>query len=505
MAVDEIVNEMICLEENKPVRIILDDLEQPDNVKKAIEQGFQETLQLLNFKNSAYDIMRRWYIDGRLYFHAIIDENKTADGIKELRYIDPRKIRKVREIERKKVKGGSPGVDSVITGDATLQITKNEYYIYSEKGFSIGNRQNQGPATTGLRIAKDAIVQSTSGLTDSTGSMVLGFLHKAIKPLNQLRTLEDASVIYRLARAPERRVWYIDVGNLPKMKAEQYVRDIMVKHKNKLVYDANSGEIRDDRKFMTMLEDYWLPRRDGKGTEVDTLPPGTSFDQISDILYFQKKFYNSLNVPVNRLSPDDKFSNDIIATGITREEIKFGKFIARMRNRFSLLFTKVLEKQLVLKHIMTIEDFQRISKFFRYDYAKDSYFVELKDAQILNGRVELAHAMIDLVGRYYSNTWLRKNVLKQTDEDIEENDDQIAEESMNPQYNMAGEMGPSAGGILGDMALGGESGGPGSDKGGTAPGGQSPESGVKKATPGSPGKSNPKLKSLKNISQKLAS
>ena len=428
-AIDEIVNESINLEENDPVKIILDDLEQPDNVKKIIEEIFKEVLQLLDFRHSAYDVYRRWYIDGRLYFHAIIDETHPEQGLQEVRYIDPRKIRKIREVERKRVRGGAPGIDNVMAGEAVLSQTKNEYYIYSEKGFNVANSRLTGPATTGLRIAKDSIVHVTSGLTDAAGTMVLSYLHKAIKPLNQLRTLEDAAVIYRLARAPERRVWYIDVGNLPKMKAEQYVRDIMVKHKNRLVYDQASGEIRDDRKFMTMLEDYWLPRRDGRGTEVDTLPPGTSFDQISDIYYFQKKLYNSLYVPVTRLNPEDKFSLGI-ATEVTRDEVKFGKFISRMRNRFSQLFTKMLEKQLVLKQVMTLEDFQRISKFFRFDFAKDSYFTELKDSQIQQGRNDVAMGMMGgLVGRFYSNKWLRKNILKQSDEDIEEMDMEIAEET----------------------------------------------------------------------------
>jgi hypothetical protein len=420
-AVDEIVNEMVSLDEKELVKIDLDGLDIPANVKKAIHEEFKNCLNILDFRRHAYEIMRRWYIDGRLYYHKVIDETDPKAGIKELRYIDPRKIRKVREVVKKRVRGGQQG-------DPVMTKTQNEYYIFNDKGFNYGNKTT-GPATAGLKIAKDTILHVTSGLTDTNGTMVLSYLHKAIKPLNQLRTLEDALVIYRIARAPERRVWYIDVGNLPKMKAEQYIRDMMVKHKNRLIYDAESGNIRDDRKFMTMLEDYWLARRDGgKGTEVTTLAGGQTLGQMDDVLYFQKKFYQTLNVPVNRLNSDALFSLGR-ATEVTRDELKFSRFINRMRGKFAEIFTKMLETQLVLKQILTIEDFNNIAADIKYDFAKDNYFTELKDGEIMDNRMNLARNMQDMVGKYYSQEWLRKNVLQQSEDDIKEMDDQIIAET----------------------------------------------------------------------------
>lgn len=420
-AVDEIVNETMAIDEKEIVKIDLDQLEIQDNIKKAIRDEFRNILNILDFNRHAYEIYRRWYVDGRLYYHVLIDDKDPKAGIKEVRYIDPRKIRKVREISKKRVRGGQ-------SNEAVIAKTQNEYYIYNEKGFNYGNK-TVGPTTTGLKIAKDTIVHVTSGLTDTNGTMVLSYLHKAIKALNQLRTLEDALVIYRLARAPERRIWYIDTGNLPKMKAEQYVRDIMVKHKNRLIYDADTGNVRDDRKFMTMLEDYWLPRRDGgKGTEVTTLPGGQTLGQMDDVLYFQKKFFQTLNVPVNRLNSDALFSLGR-ATEVTRDELKFARFISRLRDKFAMLFTKMLEKQLVLKGIMTIEDFENISPDFKYDFSKDNYFTELKDGEIIDNRINLARNLQDMVGKYYSQEWLRKNILQQTDDDIEEQDKLIEEET----------------------------------------------------------------------------
>lgn len=420
-AVDEIVNEMVSLDEKELVKIDLDGLDIPANVKKAIREEFKNCLNILDFRRHAYEIMRRWYIDGRLYYHKVIDETDPKAGIKELRYIDPRKIRKVREVVKKRVRGGQQG-------DPVMTKTQNEYYIFNDKGFNYGNKTT-GPATAGLKIAKDTILHVTSGLTDTNGTMVLSYLHKAIKPLNQLRTLEDALVIYRIARAPERRVWYIDVGNLPKMKAEQYIRDMMVKHKNRLIYDAESGNIRDDRKFMTMLEDYWLARRDGgKGTEVTTLAGGQTLGQMDDVLYFQKKFYQTLNVPVNRLNSDALFSLGR-ATEVTRDELKFSRFINRMRGKFAEIFTKMLETQLVLKQILTIEDFNNIAADIKYDFAKDNYFTELKDGEIMDNRMNLARNMQDMVGKYYSQEWLRKNILQQSEDDIKDMDDQIIAET----------------------------------------------------------------------------
>jgi hypothetical protein len=420
-AVDEIVNETISIDEKVIVSINLDNLDISDTLKKAINDEFENCLNILDFQKHAYEICRRWYIDGRLYYHVIIDDKDVKAGIKEIRYIDPRKIRKIREVTKRKVRGGADA-------EAVIQRVQNEYFIFNDKGFNYGNK-TVGPATTGLKIAKDSIIHITSGLTDTNGTMVLSYLHKAIKALNQLRTLEDALVIYRLARAPERRVWYIDVGNLPKMKAEQYLRDIMVKHKNRLIYDASSGEVRDDRKFMTMLEDYWLPRREGgRGTEVTTLPGGQTLGQMDDVLYFQKKFLQTLSVPVNRLNSDALFSLGR-ATEVTRDELKFARFISRLRNKFAILFTNMLEKQLVLKQIMSIEDFHNIQQDIKYDFAKDNYFTELKDAEVIENRINLARNVQDMVGKYYSHEWVRKTILQQTDPDIKENDEQIEEET----------------------------------------------------------------------------
>lgn len=416
-AVDEIVNESIAIDEEHVVQINLEELKIADNIKKIIRDEFNNCLNLLEFNKFGYEIYRRWYIDGRLYYHVVIDENDPKTGIKELRYVDPRKIRKVREVQKRKIQANNPG-------DAVVTKTVNEYFIFNDKGFNFGNKA-VGPSTTGLKIAKDSILHCVSGLTDNQGTMVLSYLHKAIKPLNQLRTLEDALVIYRLARAPERRIWYIDVGNLPKMKAEQYVRDIMVKHKNRLIYDAQTGDIRDDRKFMTMLEDYWLPRREGgRGTEVTTLPGGQTLGQMDDVLYFQKKFLNALNVPVSRLNSDALFSLGR-ATEITRDELKFVRFITRLRGRFSQLFSKMLEKQLILKGITTPEDWSKIVDDIKFDFAKDNYFGELKDAEILEGRINQARNIQDMVGKYYSHDWVRKNILQQSDDDISQQDKEI--------------------------------------------------------------------------------
>ncbi len=428
-AVDEIVNESIAIDEEDVVSIVLDNLTVSDKVKKAIRDEFNNVLNILNFQSRAYEIYRRWYIDGRIYYHVVIDEKDVKAGIKEVRYIDPRKIRKVREVAKKRVPGGEGG-------EAVVPRVQNEYFIFNDKGFNYGNK-TVGPTTTGMKIAKDSIVYVTSGLTDTQGTMVLSYLHKSIKSINQLRTLEDALVIYRLARAPERRIWYIDVGNLPKMKAEQYVRDIMVKHKNRLIYNGDTGEVRDDRKFMTMLEDYWLPRREGgRGTEVTTLPGGQTLGQMDDVLYFQKKLFQTLNVPVNRLNSDALFSLGR-ATEVTRDELKFSKFISRLRGRFSMLFTSLLEKQLVLKGIMSIEDWQNIAPDVKFDFAKDNYFTELKDTEIIQNRAQLMMTVEQggLIGKYYSHTWARKNILHQSDDVIEEQDEQIAEEQNDPRWN----------------------------------------------------------------------
>jgi len=431
MAIDDIVNDSIVNEENiKTVEIILDDVKIANNVKKAITTEFDNIMGLLDFNSHSYDIFRKWYVDGRLYYHLIIDEKKVADGIKEIRYIDPRKIRKIREVQKKRDKQNGPDA-------SVVQQTKAEYYIYNDKGFQArAGAQAAMGTTSGLRIAKDSIVYVTSGLTDRDGTMVLSYLHKAIKPMNQLRALEDATLIYRLSRAPERLIFYVDVGNLPKLKAEQYLRDMMTKYKNRLVYDANTGEVRDDRKFMTMLENYWLPRREGaRGTEITTLPAGQNLGELDDVLYFQKRLFKSLNVPVGRIDSESGAFSIGRESEVTREEVKFARFVDRLRQKFSNLFLGCLEKQLILKGIIAPEEWDQFSKLIRFKYARDNYFAELKESEILNGRLSTLQQIDQFAGKYYSHEWIRKNVLQQTDEEIEEIDDQIKLEATLPQYS----------------------------------------------------------------------
>ena len=414
-AIDDIVNEMIAYDADEDlVKLNLDGLKYSDAVKNRMRKEFNDVLSLFDFNNSAYEICRRWYIDGRMYYHAMIDEERPEQGIQEIRYIDPRRLRKVREVARRpaKDKGG---------GGVTVLKTKGEYYIYNERGFQLKNTtmstSGYTPAT-GIRIAADSIISCTSGLMDPTNTMVLSYLHKAIKPLNQLRTLEDASVIYRLSRAPERRIFYIDVGSLPKAKAEQYLRDMMVKHKNKLVYDASTGEIRDDRKFMTMLEDFWLPRREGgRGTEITTLPGGQNLGQMEDVEYFLNKLYKSLNVPTSRLQSDSNF-NMGRSTEITRDELKFGKFVDRLRLRFSMLLWAALSKQLVLKRVISEEEVPDIWDKIKFEFAHDNFFVELKDTEIMRERMNLLEQIDPFVGKYFSSDWVKRRILRQDDEEI---------------------------------------------------------------------------------------
>lgn len=412
-AIDDVINEAIVGDEDGyPVDIVLDDIEElSEQMKERIREEFESTLALLNFNNRAYDIFRNWYVDGRLYYHVMIDEKKPKEGIQELRFIDPRKIKKVRVEKKNRNQEGNKEV---------LNKKYLEYFVYSAKGVNAGNQ--------GVKIAPDAIAYCHSGVLDQKNTMILSHLHKAIKPLNQLRMLEDATVIYRLARAPERRIFYIDVGNLPKAKAEQYLRDMMIKHKNKLVYDANTGEVRDDRKFLTMLEDYWLPRREGgKGTEITTLPGGQNLGEIEDVLYFRKKLYESLNVPTSRLESDGQF-NLGRASEITRDELKFSKFIGRLRYRFSELFHILLEKQLLLKGVITKEEWKEIKSKVTYDFHEDNHFTELKNAEILRERLNTLRELDEYVGRYYSMEWVRKNVLMQTEDEIDEIDKQMDKE-----------------------------------------------------------------------------
>ena len=430
MAIDDIVNDTIVNNpDEKTVQLNLDDIEYTDKIKKMIQAEFDNILELLYFNSLSYDVFRRWYVDGRLYYHIIIDEKNPNQGIQELRYIDPRKIRKIKEIKKKKIKANS---NVTVTEDGA------EYYIFNDKGFQKTAGNNTGYVSNsqqGLKIAKDSICHVTSGLLNVNGDLVVSHLHKAIKPLNQLRTMEDSLVIYRISRAPERRIFYIDVGNLPKMKAEQYLRDIMTRFKNRLVYDSSTGEVRDDRKFMTMLEDFWLPRREGgKGTEITTLPGGQNLGQIEDIVYFQQKLYKSLNVPVSRLDPSQVYTIGR-ATEITRDEVKFGKFIQRLRVKFSALFMKLLERQLILKGVITSEDWPHMKENVRFKFAEDNHFAELRQTEVLRDRLSMLRDIDDYAGKYYSHEWIRKNILRQSDEDIEEMDEQINQETENSQYS----------------------------------------------------------------------
>ena len=413
-AVQDVVNEAIVVtEDSGPVEIVLDKLDYPENIKKKIHEEFEAVMKLLDFNNNAYDLFRKWYVDGRLYHHIVIDEKNPRQGIKDLRYIDPRKIRKIKESLKEK---------DARTG-ATVFKGMNEYYLYNAGGVNSSNQAQ------GVKIAKDSISYCHSGLLDERNSMIYSYLHKAIKPLNQLRMLEDAVVIYRLARAPERRVFYIDVGNLPKMKAEQYMRDMMVKHKNKLIYDASTGEVRDDRKFMTMLEDFWLPRREGgRGTEITTLPGGQSLGEMDDVDYFRRKLYKSLNVPITRMDAENQF-NLGRASEITRDELKFNKFVMRLRNRFSILFSDLLEIQLALKGVITRGEWKEMKQDIYYDFQEDNHFTELKDTEIMQGRLQILGEVDNFVGKYFSEDWIRKNVLRMTEEEIKDEQKQIDKEA----------------------------------------------------------------------------
>lgn len=410
-AIEDIVNESIVADENSaPVELNMDDLDQSDKIKDMIKEEFEHVVKLLNMNWQGHDIFRRWYIDGRLYFHKIIDEKNPKAGIIELRNIDPTKIRKIREVKEER---------DPTTGTKMIKGVK-EYYLFQNNAMS--------KSSQGLKISKDAVTYVTSGVLDPSRKRVLSYLDKAMKTVNQLRMLEDSLVIYRLARAPERRIFYIDVGNLPKGKAEEYLRNIMTKYRNKLVYNASTGEMKDDRKHMSMLEDFWLPRREGgRGTEITTLPGGENLGQIDDIVYFQKKLYKSLNVPVNRLEQEAQFSLGR-SSEITRDELKFQKFINKLRKRFSILFIDLLKTQLVLKGIVTEEEWDEMKQEINIDYQQDTHFSELKESELLRERLGTIREIDEYVGKYFSTEWIRKNVLRQTDDDIKEIDDQIQAE-----------------------------------------------------------------------------
>ena len=415
MAIEDIVNEAIVSNEMRdPVRINLEGLAFGKDVRRKIETEFKEILRLMNFNIKGHDIFRRWYVDGRIFYQKLIDRKDPTKGITELKYIDPRKIKKIREIKKVRPSGSS-----------TLTVVDEyiEYFLFNEKGVS------QASAGSGIKIAPDTIAFCPSGLVDQNkANMVLSYLHKAIKPVNQLRMIEDAVVIYRIARAPERRIFKIDVGNLPKQKAEQYLRDVMARYRNKLVYDASTGEVRDDRNYMSMLEDFWLPSREGgRGTDITTLPGGQNLGEMADIEYFQKKLYRSLNVPVSRLESQDGFSLGR-ASEISRDELKFTKFVQRLRKRFTELFNDLLKTQLILKNIIAEEDWYQVSQTIQYDYLQDGHFAELKDTELLRNRLDLAATMRDYVGKYYSVEYIRKHILKQNEKDIDDMDTQIKKE-----------------------------------------------------------------------------
>ncbi len=411
-AVEDIVNEAIVADErDKSVEIVLDSLQYSKKIKDSMRACFDDVLSLLDFDTKGHDIFRRWYVDGRLFYHKVINSKNPKLGIQEVRYIDPRKIRKVKAVQK------VPGPQgSVIVKD------EQDYYLYNEKML-------KGMMNQGMRIADDAITYVPSGLIDANKNQVLSYLHKAIKPVNQLRMIEDSLVIYRISRAPERRIFYIDVGNLPKLKAEQYLKDVMNRYRNKLVYDAKTGEIRDDRNHMSMLEDFWLPRREGgRGTEITTLPGGSNLGEIDDITYFQRKLYRSLNVPISRLEAEQSFSLGR-STEITRDELKFTKFIQRIRKKFIPLFLDMLRTQLVLKGIINVEEWSQIKEHIQFDFLKDGHFAELKSQELLNERINMLGSVENYIGTFFSKEFVYKQVLKMNDYEIAEIRKQINKEA----------------------------------------------------------------------------
>ena len=430
-AIEHVVNEAIVSDSNdSPVEINLDNLNVSDNLKKVVREEFKGVKDLLQFDKKAHEIFRNWYTDGRLYYHKVIDTTKPDEGIQEVRYIDSLKLKfmRVRPNQERGAKGaqGIPVLpysgEQTITKDTRIE----EFYTYYPQGMA----QKYGSvAGKGIKIAKDAITYVHSGLVDRNKKITLSYLHKAIKGLNQLRMIEDSLVIYRLSRAPERRIFYIDVGNLPKVKAEQYLRDVMSRYRNKLVYDANTGEIKDDKKFMSMLEDFWLPRREGgRGTEITTLPGGQNLGELTDIEYFQKKLYRSLNVPESRIGANDGF-NLGRSSEILRDELMFSKFVGRLRKRFSGLFYDLLRTQLILKNIVTPEDFDKMSEHIQFDFKYDNHFAELKDHELMTERLNIMVAIEPYIGTYYSRDYVKRKVLRQTDEEIEEMQQEMEEEN----------------------------------------------------------------------------
>jgi len=468
-AIEDIVNEALVSDSNdQPVQINLDHLNASDGIKKKVRENFKFILDLLDFDKKAHEIYRNWYVDGRLFYHKIIDLKNPEAGIQELRYIDAMKIRYVRQ-EKKK---GDQFTRGAITGLTTGNPEEyefpelEEYYVYTPKQTYPTNSTASGGGKGAIKMAADSITYCTSGLVDRNKGSTLSYLHKAIKSLNQLRMIEDSLVIYRLSRAPERRIFYIDVGNLPKVKAEQYLRDVMMRYRNKLVYNADTGEIRDDKKYMSMLEDFWLPRREGgRGTEISTLPGGQNLGEITDIEYFKKKLYRSLNVPTSRMDGEGGF-NLGRSSEILRDEVKFSKFVGRLRKRFSRMFNDMLRTQLLLTNVITPEDWEIMSEHIQYDFLYDNHFTELKETELMNERLASLATVEPYIGKYYSNDWVRRNVLRQTDEEIKEEDEKIEQEIADGTIPDPAEMmldPEGTGGLrpmpmddLGDSAAGGE-------------------------------------------------
>jgi len=465
-AIEDVINEAIVSDlYDSPIEIELSNLNASDKLKKIIREEFKNIKEILDFDSKSHEIFRNWYIDGRIYYLKVIDTQKPQEGIKELRYIDPMKIRFVRQ-EKKKDKNDYMNIKSNSEGDVTKIMSPEieEYFVYTPKasyqtGTVIGGSNG---ADKGVKIAKDSISYVTSGLIDRNKGTVLSYLHKAIKALNQLRMIEDSLVIYRLSRAPERRIFYIDVGNLPKIKAEQYLKEVMSRYRNKLVYDANTGEVRDDRKFMSMMEDFWLPRREGgRGTEITTLPGGQNLGELADIEYFQKKLYRALGVPESRIASDGGF-NLGRSSEILRDELKFSKFVGRLRKRFANLFNDMLKTQLILKNIVTLEDWETIREHIQYDFLYDNQFAELKETEMMNERLGTLATIEPYIGRFYSSEFVRRRILRQTDAEIMEIDEQIEQEIADgtiPDPNaidpITGEPLPGEGemGMMGDVPL----------------------------------------------------
>jgi len=405
-AIEDIISEAVASNEfDAPISLALDGLKQSDKVKRRIREEFNRVLELMSFQEKGHDVFRRWYVDGRLFYHKVIDTKDTRKGITELRYLDPQKVKKVRE----KISGRPNPITQIEEKQKAI-----EYYIYNEHGITTG-----GSMTNGIKITKDSIAYCPSGIIDQNRGSVLSYLHKAIKPVNQLRMIEDSLVIYRISRAPERRIFYIDVGNLPKIKAEQYLKDVMNRYRNKLVYDASTGEIKDDRNHMSMLEDFWLPRREGgRGTEITTLPGGSNLGEIDDIIYFQRKLYRSLNVPISRMEAEQNFSLGR-STEITRDELKFTKFVQRLRKNFAKVFHDLLRTQLILTGVIAEEEWDSMKEHIAYDWMQDGHFAELRDAEILRERIDMLGTLEPYVGNFFSKKWVQKNVLRQSDEEIE--------------------------------------------------------------------------------------